>query len=237
MQKNLFSVILLASCFLFTRIADAKEIDKKEIEDAVREFVLSHSGWSKEEVIVKDVGLKGVHNLNEEGVSFEVAPLRKDGVLLGRTPVLVRVKVGDDIKRTFWVTPYVEVIADVPVIKEHIEKGRLIRVEDMVIEKREISRMPRNVVLNMNDIADKTAKTDMRPGMVVTGNMLDSVKLVKRGEPVTILAGSASLMVTAVGQAKEDGSKDSFVKVLNPASKKVIIGKVVDKSTVTVFFE
>lgn len=124
----------------------------------------------------------------------------------------------------------------VVVAKDFIKKGQVIKVEDVRSEDRILFRLTGNIAQDAGSVVDKIAKMDIRAGMVIKASMLDYKKLIKRGDPVTIIAESGSLRVTVAGKAMEDGPEGKFIKVLNLNSKKIIVAKIVANSTVSVHF-
>jgi flagella basal body P-ring formation protein FlgA len=124
----------------------------------------------------------------------------------------------------------------VVVAKVFIKRGQEIKCEDVALKEMELPRFPADVVTNVEFVAGKTAKRDIRQGMPIRAGLLESKKLVKRGEPVTIVAEAGSLRVTAIGQAVEDGGEGELVKVLNLGSKKMVVGRVTGDSTVSIPF-
>ncbi len=124
----------------------------------------------------------------------------------------------------------------VVVAKDFIKRGQIIKAEDIGSEDRILIRLTGNIAQDAGSVIDKIAKMDIRAGMIIKTGMLDSRKLVKRGNPVSIVVESGVLRVTAAGQAMEDGPEGKFIKVLNLSSRKVVVGKIVADSTVSVQF-
>jgi flagella basal body P-ring formation protein FlgA len=60
---------------------------------------------------------------------------------------------------------------------------------------------------------------------------------VKRGDVVVIIAESAGLKITALGQVKKKGRLGDRIPVMNFDSKKVLYARVVDSNTVKVDFK
>lgn len=125
---------------------------------------------------------------------------------------------------------------NVVVTKKLIKKGQEIKAGDIGLEEKTFLRIPGDVIQDIGAVIHKTAKRGMQAGVIIRSNMLESKKMVKRGDPVTIVAESGSLTIKTVGQAVEDGSEGKFIKVLNLSSRKIIVGRVVAGSTVSVQF-
>jgi flagella basal body P-ring formation protein FlgA len=67
-------------------------------------------------------------------------------------------------------------------------------------------------------------------------NGIERPPLIKKGDRVTIVAESSTLLVTASGIAQDQGSAGDQILVRNHMSDKDIIASVVDASTVKVEF-
>ena len=124
----------------------------------------------------------------------------------------------------------------VVVAKDFIKRGQSIKAEDVRSEDRILLRLTGNIAQDAGSVVDKIAKMDIRAGMVIKASMLDCKKLIKRGDPVSIIAESGPLRVTVAGKAMEDGPEGKLIKVLNLSSRKIIAAKVVANSTVSVHF-
>lgn len=125
---------------------------------------------------------------------------------------------------------------NVVVAKTLIKKGQEIKAGDIGFQEKAFSRMPGDIIQDTGTVIHKTAKRDIQSGIIIRTAMLEPKKLVKRGDPVTIVAESGPLMIKTAGQAVEDGSEGKFIKVLNLSSRKIIVGRVVAGSTVSVQF-
>jgi flagellar basal body P-ring formation protein FlgA len=80
-----------------------------------------------------------------------------------------------------------------------------------------------------------TAKRQIRAGSVISAEMLESTKspvLVNRNHGVVIQIRQPGLLITAMGQALEDGRAKECVKVRNMDSQRVLLARVNDDGTV-----
>lgn len=58
--------------------------------------------------------------------------------------------------------------------------------------------------------------------------------IVRRGSSVVVQARSGSVLVTADGEAQQDGAAGDRIRVLCPALRRVVVGRVVDPQTVLI---
>jgi flagella basal body P-ring formation protein FlgA len=78
------------------------------------------------------------------------------------------------------------------------------------------------------------SKRALREGEVVTRNDLKEAALVKRGDVVTLLARGSGFTVSALGEARDGGSKGDAVLVENLDSKQLVHATVIGHKTVEV---
>lgn len=108
-------------------------------------------------------------------------------------------------------------------------------IEDkVVVEDREALGLPSDCVIDTGDVRGKVARISIPKGIVVTNRMIESPKLVKRGDPVVIVAGNGDVEITATGEALMDGQVNMVIRVKNLDSQKVIAARVTEKGKVIV---
>jgi flagella basal body P-ring formation protein FlgA len=71
---------------------------------------------------------------------------------------------------------------------------------------------------------------------VVTGPMIETPPLVRRGDSVTIVAEAGAMRVTAAGEARQKGGRGDRIAVVNLDSRRTIYAQVIDGRTVAVNF-
>jgi len=74
----------------------------------------------------------------------------------------------------------------------------------------------------------------LAPGSVVTAGNIRPVPLVRSGQQVTLKAKVGAIEVRGVGVAVENGQRGSLVHVVNPDSRRTIVGRVVGAGEVEV---
>jgi flagella basal body P-ring formation protein FlgA len=74
----------------------------------------------------------------------------------------------------------------------------------------------------------------LRRGKVITPSSLVAHKTIKRGEQVTILAGTGGIEVRMRGKAMKNGNPGDLIPVINIKSKKKLQARVVSAGLVKV---
>ncbi|GBE01019.1 flagellar basal body P-ring biosynthesis protein FlgA [bacterium BMS3Bbin06] len=98
----------------------------------------------------------------------------------------------------------------------------------------DVRKTPRGAVGSVSDLKGKQLKRSLAPDTVVTRAMIKERPLIKKGERVSIVYQSALLKITAPGIAREEGGSGDGIRVLNLASRRMIVGFVTGKGTVNV---
>ena len=80
------------------------------------------------------------------------------------------------------------------------------------------------------------ARRSLMAGAVVRPNDIAPVRLVKRGEPVTIRLRSGGMTITAAGRALADGRSGDSVRVVTNGTSRTIDGVVESAGTVRIAF-
>lgn len=131
---------------------------------------------------------------------------------------------------------FVEVMLPVVVLKRPLARHTLVKREDLALETRPLSRLPKDVLTKIDEALGLRTKMSLRAGQVLRQSQLETAPLVKRGRLVHIVAEGPGFIVTAVGEARQDGRPGEIIRVRNLTSKREIFARVVDAETVKVTF-
>ena len=158
------------------------------------------------------------------------------GKRMGHVSLSALVRVEGKIERRVVLTGWVDRFENVVCTARPLERHAILEEEDLTLERRNVSRLPANVLKTAEDVAGTRLKHRLKAGSVLLAHTIENPPLIKKGDRVTIMAESSNLMVTAVGIAQSQGSAGDQIRVTNCMGKKEIIARVVDGSTVTVDF-
>src|SRR6185369_887679 len=98
------------------------------------------------------------------------------------------------------------VSAKVLVAAASVPANRPLEAGDLALERRDVSATP-DALSDMQLAAGKASKRALRAGDVVRSGWLLSPTLVRRGEPVRIVARSGGIEVTVAGEALDAGAR------------------------------
>lgn len=131
---------------------------------------------------------------------------------------------------------YVEVKIPVPVLKRTLPPKSIITEEDIIYDKRELSRLPHDVPLDRESVIGKETKSTLMAGTVLRASLISDPLLIKRNQVIEIIAKGRNFTVKAKGIALENGKLNEFIRVRNLSSNKIIQGKVAGEGFVEVYF-
>jgi len=113
----------------------------------------------------------------------------------------------------------VQANAQVLVARRTINSRAVIGVEDVEKSWQRIKRTDRRLVTDPKLLADERAKRMIRPGTVITADLLEPRPLVKRGELVSVIYRRGRIEIKTIGLAMQTGFKDQPIAVRNERSK------------------
>lgn len=150
----------------------------------------------------------------------------------GNTTVGIRCT-GDKPWKVF-VGAYIHIYKSVWVSNTALNRNQVLDLTSISKEKRDITRLTGGYLLSDTPIQGMLIKRNVPTNHVLTNTMLDSQKMVKRGERITIISKAGGIEVRATGVALSDGSKGERIRVKNTSSKREIEAYVSGKHLVLV---
>lgn len=125
-------------------------------------------------------------------------------------------------------------IVAVPVLRSTLRKGEVIGEYDIEWVDMKHAQIRPDMVVSAEDIVGMTPRRFVTIGQPVRFSDLDKPKLVKRGEPVTIVYNNGRIQLTAQGRALENGTKDMVIEVANRSSNRTLQAVVTGTREVTI---
>lgn len=144
--------------------------------------------------------------------------------LQGNTTVGIRCPDADGWR--IYVTGKVSVLADVLVVRESLARGSPVNESSVELVEQNISSLTRGYLDDPSQLEDKILKRAVSPGMVLTPNMLEVPRIIRRGDRVTLEASQGALAVRMQGEAVMDGRRGERIRVRSLSSKKIVEGVV-----------
>ncbi len=152
--------------------------------------------------------------------------------LSGRTTV--GIKCNHDKPWTLYVNATIQRFESIVVAKRSIPRGSIVSESDLILAKQDTSRLNGAYFRKIAFAIGKKAKQTIRANTPLTQRVLIEPQIIKRGDPVTILAQNGLLEIRAPGSALASGKIGDIILVKNTKSKRTIEARITNNSTVTV---
>jgi flagella basal body P-ring formation protein FlgA len=197
-------------------------------------------------------GLEHLDRLDPHGGPYALVPVSRPGDLrlpAGDTEVSARIDTGPPytslaatltvrvdgreqqiVPLSFRVGRYQTVL----VSTRAIEPGTPATPEDVTTESRVSAEVPAGALESVSELTDLEIARAVKPGEVLTRRVLRPRLIVRRGELVTLSFVGRGFRITTLGRALEDAKRGDPVRVLNPTSKREVLGTADGPGTVRV---
>ncbi|MFQ5482252.1 MAG: flagellar basal body P-ring formation chaperone FlgA [Nitrospinaceae bacterium] len=239
--KLTFLVFTMVPWLLGGGLALAGNPEKSQIlprgvmEDQARQFLINELSWNEEDVAIsvryndKDLRLPS----GPLGLEYRLVGRRN---ALGRVPLSLIIRVNNEVQKKVWLEGRVEAYQEVVRTTRPLPRDHVLHPGDVQIVRIKSSRPLRNVVMDLQSVIGYQTLRPLGMGQTLSTHMVKRVPLVKRGDRILLVAERGRLRITAPGVAKENGFRDSMVRVENLQTRKIIYGTVQNSKTVKVEF-
>jgi flagella basal body P-ring formation protein FlgA len=213
----------------------AQEVSASTVRAIVEEYVRTRLGPDERGFVLRNVDVPARVRLPPGPYSARVIATR-GAPIAGKTRLLVEFLQDDRIVTTIGVTADIAMFEDVHITRRAIPRGGVVTAEDLLVERRDVSTLPRGVIVRAEDAVGKEAKVALAPFTALRHQQLGAPALVRRGDVVTLLVECAGLRITTKGEVREDAPRGAQVRVLNRRSRREVVGRVMDATTIGVPF-
>jgi len=154
------------------------------------------------------------------------------GRVMGNTTVGIRC--GDDGGWNIYISARVDVFGPVLIARQPLARGTAVQDNDLELVERNLANLPYGYYTDSQPIAGMLAKRTIAAATIITPQMLQAPKLVKRGQRVTVIAESGALSIRSVGKALGDGKSGDTIRVKAEGSQRVVDGVVISRGVIKV---
>ena len=127
-------------------------------------------------------------------------------------------------------------MVDVAVAKVPLNRGNRITPDLLSSSVMDALGSGANCVLSDARLNGYQVASSLKPGTVLKWSHLSKVTLVRKGQVVNVFASGKGIFVEMKGQAMEDGVEGSFVRIRNISSNREFQAKVLNETSVKVYF-
>jgi len=215
--------------------ASAAVIKGETIKAAVRAYIEKNMPWSKGAVRVRFTGTVSDLTLTGNKINCRVLS-KKNEDFIGGSTFTVRFYENNTFLNGKTVRVKIDVLMDVVVSAQPLRRNIKISHNDVKLVKKWFSRSPSNIISSLNNVVGMKLRSSVRTNTEITGNMVRSIPMVKRGKPVRIIFENGPMRITTIGLAEQNGMHGELIKVRNVSSKKIIYVRVTGNSLAKVEF-
>lgn len=135
--------------------------------------------------------------------------------------------------KKYWLRGEIKVFRDVYVAGRALASGIPLNNDDIEQQRRDVT-YARDEIPSREQILRLGLKRSFIKSQIIWRRDLRRIRAVRSGQRVKVLAGGRNLEVSLSGIARQSGFLGETIKVLNPQSKKMIFGQIVDQGVVRV---
>lgn len=123
---------------------------------------------------------------------------------------------------------------DVVTALHDLSPGQIISRNDLDVINEDSRTLPARTISDPAAVVGQTARHTISAGSPLTPDQIIHVDLVEKGAPVILDISSTGLHLTASGIAVDSGALGERIHVLNPTSRMIVVGQIIDRTRVEV---
>ena len=140
--------------------------------------------------------------------------------------VRVAVSCATPVAWTVYVGVRLTDIRPVLTLSRGAQRGESLDASLLVPQERDIASLPYGYFSDPAQLAGRQLRRPAGAGSVLTPDMVEAQKLVRRGDLVTVIGRAGPMEVRSQGKALRDGAEGDRIPVENSSSRRVVEGKV-----------
>ncbi len=122
----------------------------------------------------------------------------------------------------------------VAVLTRTVERGEVVRLDDIAMRFVAVNRAPRTETIGPADVVGRAARRTLAADAPIRAADFQAPKLVDRNEVVMIVYRTGGLTLTARGRALSSGVEGAIIDVRNLQSKKIVQAEITAPGVVTI---
>lgn len=120
----------------------------------------------------------------------------------------------------------VQVQVPVLVTLRPLARGQAVSATDVEVQRRDRASVGPQALSHPDQLVGQIVSRPVAAGTVLAAGVMAPLRLVRRGQAVTILGESGSFQIRAQGKALGDGSAGELIRVENLSSRRVVEGRI-----------
>ncbi|MFP4312704.1 MAG: flagellar basal body P-ring formation chaperone FlgA [Alphaproteobacteria bacterium] len=128
----------------------------------------------------------------------------------------------DNPLQTMRVSGKMHQVVNVPVLKDTLRNGHLIRARDIGYQKMRAKTLNHDVILSADELIGMTPRRMIFTDKPIKMSEIEAPQIVQRGQNITMIFKNGSMELTAMGKALENGAKGDLIRVVNASSSRTV---------------
>jgi flagella basal body P-ring formation protein FlgA len=209
-------------------------VEPESIRQYLDDFIRSRQGdLPQAEIRFKNLNLPAPFSLPPGKLEVEVIPADPQIVTSRRFTMIFRVD--GRVEKNIAIRAELEAIAPVVVAAGDLGRGAILSARDLNVVETDLVGL-RNPCFDPEELVGKKLRQTVRLGAPIDRIQVDFPPLIKRGQAVTINLLQGRLLLTAIGEAQQDGREGETIRVRNNSSRKEVLCRVTSTGQVQVEF-
>lgn len=209
-----------------------QRVDHRVMEQLLNDYLAEQSDLLPHvDLRFKSMVLPEPYRVAKGRIDHQLIPAKPS--IIGSQRVALLTRVDGQIASNQSIRIEVEALADIVVCAGTLRRGEILNAADVELRYQDISRV-KDPIFSLEEVIGKRLKRSVRLGEPLQQMQVEFPPVIKRGERVTIQVESQGLMLSATGEAKQDGQVGETIQVMNSNSHKDILCQVVAPGLVKV---
>jgi flagella basal body P-ring formation protein FlgA len=204
------------------------------MEQVINDYLAEQSDFLPHvELRFKLIALPEPYQVPQGRIEYQVIPTRSE--VIGSRRITLLTRVDGQIINNQSMRVELEALARVAVSATALRRGKILDSGDIELRYQDISRL-KEPIFTVENLIGKRLKRSVRLGEPLQRQQVEFPPVIKRGERVIIQAQCLGLLLSAAGEAKQDGQTGEAIRVMNSNSHKEILCQVAAPGLVKVGF-
>ena len=211
-------------------------VAETEIVAAVEAFVHKELGGLLKEGTRIEVNARwqGDVELESEGKAQIRVRRASSRPLRGPTVLRVGIDVDGKTQRMMSVTADIRHMRPVLIACRMLQRGEALVEEMFELDERDITALRHDYFSEPAMLQGLQTRRSLAVGSILTGNHIEAIPIVRRGDEVQLIARTSRLSVSALGLAMQNGGVGERIRVKNSDSGKILYGQILDSYTIQI---
>ena len=207
-------------------------IDQREMEQILGDYLAEQSALLPHvDLRFKSMKLPGPYQVPAGRITHQVIPTKPGS--MGSRRMTLMTRVDGQIISNQSIRVELEALAEIAVSSAALRRGEILDANNLELRYQDIGRL-KDPIFTVEDVIGKRLKRSVRLGEPLQRQQVEFPPVIKRGERVVIQVQGRGLMLSAAGEAKQDGRTGEAIRVVNSNSRKEVMCQVVASGLVKV---